>query len=127
MDVLGPVPHMALTPATNLPMTPGPANIVGSPKSIEGVAKGFESMFLSTLLKQMRETLEPGTLFGDDKGDILGGLFDQFLGEHLSQAGALGIAALVRQQLSAIQTSHEPNLPPQAYVAAKRSANSIVP
>lgn len=67
---------------------------------VEQAANGFESMFASMLIKQMRQTLEPDTLFGKDSGDVLGGLFDSFMGQHLAQAGGLGIAALVRQQLS---------------------------
>lgn len=67
---------------------------------VEQAAHGFESMFASMLIKQMRQTLEPDTLFGKDSGDVLGGLFDSYLGQHLAQAGGLGIAALVRQQLT---------------------------
>jgi len=32
----------------------------------------------------MRQTLEPDTMFPGDHGDILGGLFDLFLGQHLA-------------------------------------------
>jgi len=69
-------------------------------RAIDTVAQGFESMFVSLLVKQMRQTLEPGTLFSQDPGDVLGGLFDHFLGQHLAQQGALGIGALVRKQWS---------------------------
>ncbi|HLJ96554.1 MAG TPA: rod-binding protein [Gemmataceae bacterium] len=70
-------------------------------RALDAVAKGFESMFLSILLKEMRQTLEPDTMFPQDSGDILGGLFDLFLGQHLAQAGALGIGAMVKKQLAA--------------------------
>ena len=69
--------------------------------ALDTVATGIESMFLSILLKEMRQTLEPGTMFPQDSGDILGGLFDLFLGQHLAQTGALGIGAMVKKQLAA--------------------------
>jgi Rod binding domain-containing protein len=105
MDVLATLPGSALTPGGHLAMK-ATATQDGDLRKIEQVAKGFESLFLSMLCKEMRETLEPGTLFGGDQGDVFGGLFDQFLGEHLSQGGSLGIAAMVRKQLTA-QAPHE--------------------
>jgi Rod binding domain-containing protein len=70
----------------------------------------------------MRETLEPNTLFGNDQGDVWGGLFDQFLGDHMAQSGALGIAALVRKQLNAQNTHEQHPQQPAHPGAAKRSA-----
>lgn len=69
------------------------------PQAAESVGAQFESLFLSLLLKEMRQSLEPGSLFGEDKGDVLGGLFDTYLGEHLAQRGGLGIADVVNRQL----------------------------
>ncbi len=110
MDVLAPLQGQALTPGLDLAMTAAPTH-KGDPKSAEAVARGFESMFFSLISKGMRDTLEPETLFGGDQGDVFGGMFDQFLGEHLAQGGSLGIAAMVRKQLSAKYT-HEQH-PPQ--------------
>jgi Rod binding domain-containing protein len=70
-------------------------------RALDVVANGIESMFLSILLKEMRQTLEPGTMFPGDSGDILGGMFDLFLGQHLAQTGGLGIGAMVKKQLAA--------------------------
>jgi Rod binding domain-containing protein len=69
------------------------------PKQDAQAAVQFESLFWSMMLKEMRQSLESDTLFGNDSGDVLGGLFDMFIGQHISQAQALGIASLVRQQL----------------------------
>jgi len=71
----------------------------GQPHAVDQVAHNFESMFLSEILKQMRQTLEKGTLFGEDSGDVYGGLFDLFLGQHLAQSGGIGIAAMLKRQL----------------------------
>ena len=81
---------------------------LGDRQQVEQVADGFESMFASLLLKQMRETLESDTMFGQDHGDVLGGMFDFYLGQHLAQSGGLGIGAMVRRQLSSSRTGHEP-------------------
>ena len=70
MDVVAPIQSHSLKPEADQ-------------RRIEKVAQGFESMFFSLLCKEMRSTLEPETMFGDDKGDVFGGMFDQFLGEHL--------------------------------------------
>jgi Rod binding domain-containing protein len=70
-----------------------------NPRSIDSVANGFETMFLSLLLKEMRSTLEPDSLFPGDQGDVYGSLFDSFMSQHLAQGGGLGIGALVKRQL----------------------------
>ena len=46
-------------------------------KAADQVAQDFESVFASMLLKEMRQSLEPGSLFGEDSGDVYGGLFDR--------------------------------------------------
>lgn len=68
-------------------------------KSPEKVAQDFESVFASMILKEMRKSLEPGSLFGEDSSDVYGGLFDQFLGQHISEAGGFGLAKMVRESL----------------------------
>jgi Rod binding domain-containing protein len=67
------------------------------PRAIDKAASEFESVFLSLLMKEMRQTLSEGSMFNQDKGDVLGGLFDHYLGQHLAPAGALGIAAMVKK------------------------------
>jgi Rod binding domain-containing protein len=105
MDVLAPIHGQPLPAGQDLAMLASPAR-KGDPRNVEAVARGFESMFFAMLCKEMRETLEPNMLFGNDQGDVFGGLFDQFLGDHMAQSGALGIAAMVRKHLTA-QTTHE--------------------
>ncbi len=68
--------------------------------SLDAVATGFESLFVSLLVKQMRQTLDSDTMFGQDNADILGGLFDFAMGQHLAKAGALGIGKMLRQHLA---------------------------
>src|SRR5581483_2684208 len=98
---------MDALPPLALPPLPGGADLQAlasqarrdDPRAAAAAAQGFESMFASLLVQQMRQSLEPDTLFGQDTGDVLGGLFDLYLGQHLAQSGALGIGALGGRQL----------------------------
>lgn len=84
---------------TPMPMMPSPA--VNSKASPHDAGKAFESMFASMLLKQMRQTLgSDHGLFGHDPGDILGGLFDHFMSQHIAQNGNLGIAAVIEKHFA---------------------------
>lgn len=67
------------------------------------VAEDFEGVFASLLLKEMRKTLEPGTLFGEDSGDVYGGLFDMYLGQQMTQSGGFGLAKMVRESMERTQ------------------------
>ncbi len=101
--------------APSMPLGPDPLAAVkdsrqGDAKAISAVATNFESMFLAQVLKEMRQTLEPGGLFGEDNADVQGGLFDLFLGQHLAQNGGCGLAAMIQQQLK-VATPHETSSP----------------
>lgn len=61
---------------------------------IEEAALQFEELFVSTLLKQMRETLEEG-IFSGESSDSLGAIFDMFMGKHLAASKPLGIGQAV--------------------------------
>lgn len=69
------------------------------------VAQDFESVFASLMLKEMRKTLEPGAMFGEDSGDVYGGLFDLYLGQQMSQSGGFGLAKMVREALQRAERS----------------------
>lgn len=95
------LPGLPLPPPTPaMPLAGRPST---DPRRIDQVAREFEAVFFSQLLKDMRQTLESDTLFPQDAGDVLGGLFDMFLGQHLAHGGALGIGALVKKQLLAMR------------------------
>ena len=65
----------------------------------EEVAKQFEGVFVSMLLKQLRESLDEG-MFGGEKSDTFGAMFDMYMGEHVSKGSNLGIRDVVLSQLS---------------------------
>ncbi|VTR96395.1 FlgJ family peptidoglycan hydrolase OS=Leclercia adecarboxylata ATCC 23216 = NBRC 102595 GN=flgJ PE=4 SV=1: Rod-binding [Gemmata massiliana] len=72
---------------------------------LKNMAGEMEATFLSMLLKEMRQTLDPeegGGMFPGDSGDVQGGLFDLYLGRHMADGGGIGLAtALVRQMQNA--------------------------
>jgi Rod binding domain-containing protein len=74
----------------------------GDPSAIAALATEFESLFVSQVLKEMRQTLEGG-LFGEDPSDIRGGLFDMIMSRHLAQAGGFGLAAYLKRHLPAAE------------------------
>jgi flagellar protein FlgJ len=105
--------------ALSLPRAVHPnATVKGAAEArLKNTAKEMEATFLSMLLKEMRQTLEPdGGLFPGDSGDVQGGLFDLYLGRHLADSGGVGLAtALVRQmQAAASKTTPTNGLAPPA-------------
>ena len=85
----------------------------GNPGDIKKVAKDFEGMFVSLVLKEMRQTLGKNSLFGNDNADIYGGLFDMFMSQHITQAGGFGVAKMMEQQLKPHEnvTANPPGTP----------------
>jgi peptidoglycan hydrolase FlgJ len=66
-------------------------NVGNAPTArIEEAAKQVEGLFVSMLLKTMRETMA-SEMFGGDGADIWGGMFDQSMGDHIVSAGGLGL------------------------------------
>jgi flagellar protein FlgJ len=87
---------------------------------LRDMAKEFEATFLSMLLKEMRQTLEPdGGFFVGDTGDVQGGLFDLFLGRHLAEVGGIGMANSLMQQLAHTLTNINEH--------ARSTSNKIAP
>lgn len=80
------------------------------------VAQEWEATMLSLLLKEMRQTLDPETLFPGDAGDIHGGLFDFYLGRLLAASGGIGLAELLKRHLQ-----------PESFTSPNTSTNYYAP
>jgi Rod binding domain-containing protein len=89
----------SLSPSASIPLPADFQEMMNPRQSPEAVGRQFESMMASMLIKQMRQTLDGETMFGKDSGDVLGGLFDQMLGDHLGKSGSLGVSAMIRAQM----------------------------
>jgi flagellar protein FlgJ len=72
----------------------------GDPAAFPALAREFESVLLGQVLKEMRQTLESGGLFGSDPGDVHGGLFDLMMGRYLAAAGGMGLADVLTRQMA---------------------------
>lgn len=86
----------------------------GDKKAIPELARQFESVFMAQLVKEMRQSLEPDTLFGNDPGDVYGGLFDMFLGKHLAKSGGIGLAKMLERHLNSHDISTKTATPTNA-------------
>ncbi len=95
---------ISLLSAGALQRLPLPSNTTSpvppdNPNNSSDVAVDFESVFMSLMLKSMRETSGQDGLFPGDSSDTFGGLFDLYMGRHLSQAQPLGIGDLIQSQV----------------------------
>jgi flagellar protein FlgJ len=81
-----------------------------NPARLKEMASEMEATFLSMLLKEMRETLEPdgGGLFPGDSGDVQGGLFDLYLGRHIAESGGVGLASSLLRQMREAEAAKTP-------------------
>ena len=95
----------SMNPAASMPLPVDLQQMTNPRQSPGSVGKAFESMITSMLIKQMRETLDEETMFGKDSGGVLGGLFDQIMGDHLGSTGSFGVSAMIRSQLERRGTS----------------------
>jgi Rod binding domain-containing protein len=69
----------------------------------KAIGEAFDGIFAQMMIKQMRESLDGG-LFGKDAGDVLGGLFDHFISDHIAKSGGFGVGNMIRAQL---EMNHE--------------------
>ena len=91
----------SIDPLSQIPSVIGDEMKDFKDEKIEKVASEFESVFLSMMLKEMRNTLdqEEGGLFGGEGSDSFGGMFDLFMGQHLAETQPLGIADAIKGYL----------------------------
>lgn len=77
----------------------------GGAQANSDVAVQFESLFISLLLKEMRQTQQGDGLFAGESSDTYGGIFDLYLGEHLAKSGGLGLAGMINAYLETGKSS----------------------
>ena len=75
---------------------------------VQKVAKDFESVFISLMLKTMRESMSED-MFPGDGSDTFGGMFDSFMGQHIAENGGIGLNRFFDSltQLSAVGDSND--------------------
>ena len=103
-----------------------PANLNGlkrdaaqSPEGLREVARQFESLFTTMMLKSMRSASQGDPMFGSDQADFYQDMFDQQLAVELGKGRGLGLAdMLVRQLMGGVTGA------PDATTAGLQSAGS---
>jgi peptidoglycan hydrolase FlgJ len=71
-----------------------------SPQALKEVARQFEAIFLSNVLKGMREAKLADGMMDNDQSKFYNELYDQQLAVHLSGKPGVGLADLIVKQLS---------------------------
>ena len=68
---------------------------------VREACRGFETMFLSMMYRQMRATVPDNTLFGKSNSQkIWQSMLDDSMMEEVSKAGGVGLADMIYKQLT---------------------------
>jgi len=78
-----------------------------SPEALKEVARQFEAIFLSNVLKGMREAKLADGIMDNDQSKFYNDMYDQQLAVHLSGKPGIGLADLIVKQLSHDQPDNE--------------------
>jgi Rod binding domain-containing protein len=68
--------------------------------AVHEVAKQFESLFVTMMMKTMRESMPEDSLFNGSGMKNYQEMYDQQLALNLSSKGGLGLASVIERQLS---------------------------
>lgn len=63
-------------------------------EKVRKVIEEFEGVFMSMMIKQLRETENGEGFFPGDHSDTYGGMFDMFMGQHLARGSQTGLEKL---------------------------------
>lgn len=73
-------------------------------EKINAVAKDFEAMFVTEMMKPMFEQIKPNKMFGGGKGEeIFSGMMLQEYGKLMAETGQLGISDSLKKELIRMQ------------------------
>lgn len=104
-----------------------------SPEAIKGVAKQFEAIFVSMMLKSMREATHSEGMFDNEASKMYTSMFDQQISQKIAAGKGIGLADMLTRQLSkasgqvnpANSNSLQASIKPSAILGALNSNNSI--
>jgi len=63
-------------------------------EKVQKVIEEFEGVFMSMMIKQLRETNNGDGFFPGDHSDTYGGMFDMFMGQLLARGSQTGLESL---------------------------------
>ena len=73
--------------------------------AVKEVAQQFESIFVSFMLKAMRQATPEDSLFSSDSMRSYQQMFDSQLALTMADSGGIGLAPLIEKQIAASSTS----------------------
>ena len=77
-------------------------------QKLKDACKGFESMFIQLMWKEMRKTVPENSLFGESNGEkIFRDMLDTEMSDRMSEAGGMGLADMMYKQLTAQYQAHK--------------------
>ena len=75
---------------------------------MEEACRGFESLFIYQMLKEMRATIPKTDLFGGGRAEeTYTAMLDQQLSQELSRGGGVGLSGLLLHQLSGVNANRD--------------------
>lgn len=78
-------------------------------EALREVAQQFESVFVTMMMKAMRDAMPKDSMFASSQLDTYQDMMDQQLALDLSRGEGLGLAAVIERQLSAARR-YQPDL-----------------
>lgn len=97
-----------------------------SPAAVKEVAKQFESIFLSNVLKGMRDAKLADGISDNDQSKFYKEMYDQQLAVHLSGKPGVGLADLIVKQLSRDDKQDSKKLETEDFLNRSSSSNKTV-
>jgi flagellar protein FlgJ len=69
-------------------------------KAAKEVAQQFESIFVSMMIKSMRDTLPKDGIFSSNQMEAYQDMFDKQMAVDLSSKGGIGLAEIIERQIT---------------------------
>lgn len=95
-----------------------------SPEAIKEVAKQFESVFMTMVLKSMRQAKLADDIMDSKQSEFFRDMYDQQLAVHLSGETGIGLAELIARQLSPKQDDIQQRFGAEDYLNRSASLSS---
>lgn len=97
------------------------------PDTLRQVAAQFESLFISMMLKSMRDASLGEGIFDSEQSDMYQDFADQQLAIDLSRRGGLGLQDVIIRQLGGDPTAMQPAQVGQAFAADTITTRAVLP
>jgi flagellar protein FlgJ len=101
-----------------------------SPEALKEVARQFEAIFLSNLLKGMREAKLADSVTDSDQSKFYNDMYDKQLAVHLSGRPGVGLADLIVKQLGHDDPSDDnekPGMAIESYLNRSAGSQKVIP